>query len=106
MSRKDFDPAAVEMDGRPASQARLFDPAHEGPWRGSLEGIALGGPVAVLAYGTDETGVGHAFTCTPMLRPSLSSRAVHDFSSGMRRLMRARERLFSGRQACRTNLRI
>lgn len=58
MPRNDFDPATVEADGRPASQARLFDPAQGGPWRGSLEGIALGGQVTVLAYGTDEIGAG------------------------------------------------
>jgi mannose-6-phosphate isomerase-like protein (cupin superfamily) len=58
MSRKDFDPATVEADGRSASQARLFDPAQKGPWRGSLEGIVLGGPTTVLAYGTDEIGAG------------------------------------------------
>jgi mannose-6-phosphate isomerase-like protein (cupin superfamily) len=58
MSRRDFDPATVEADGRSASQARLFDPAQGGPWRGSLDGVALGGPVTVLAYGTDETGAG------------------------------------------------
>jgi mannose-6-phosphate isomerase-like protein (cupin superfamily) len=58
MPRKDFDPATVEADGRPASKARLFDPAQEVPWRGSLEGIALGGPTTVLTYGTDEIGAG------------------------------------------------
>ncbi|WP_443018721.1 cupin domain-containing protein [Sphingomonas sp. 7/4-4] len=58
MPRKDFDPATVEADGRPASKARLFDPAQEAPWRGSLEGIALGGPTTVLTYGTDEIGAG------------------------------------------------
>ena len=58
MPRHDFDPATVEADGRPASQARLFDPAQGGPWRGSLDGIALGGPVTVFAYGTDEIGAG------------------------------------------------
>ena len=58
MGRRDFDPVTVEADGRPASQARLFDPANDGPWRGALEGLALGGPVTVLAYGTEEVGVG------------------------------------------------
>lgn len=58
MARKDFDPATVEADGRPASKARLFDPAQESPWRGSIDGIALGGPTTVLTYGTDEIGAG------------------------------------------------
>ena len=58
MTRNDFDPATVMPDGRPAAQARLFDPAADGPWRGSVDGIALGGPVTVLAYGTDMPGVG------------------------------------------------
>jgi len=58
MARRDFDPAMVQPDGRAASRARLFDPATEGPWRGSVAGLDLNGPVTVLAYGTDETGVG------------------------------------------------
>ena len=58
MARRDFDPSTVQADGRPASRARLFDPATEGPWRGSVAGLDLNGPVTVLAYGTDETGVG------------------------------------------------
>jgi mannose-6-phosphate isomerase-like protein (cupin superfamily) len=58
MARNDFDPATVTPDGRPATQARLFDPAAEGPWRGSVAGLALGGLVTVLAYGTDTIGVG------------------------------------------------
>jgi mannose-6-phosphate isomerase-like protein (cupin superfamily) len=58
MARKDFDPATVTPDGRPATQARLFDPAVEGPWRGSVAGLALGGAVTVLTYGTDSIGVG------------------------------------------------
>jgi mannose-6-phosphate isomerase-like protein (cupin superfamily) len=58
MARNDFDPATVTPDGRPATKARLFDPAGGGPWRGSLEGIALGGPVTVLAYGNDTPGTG------------------------------------------------
>jgi mannose-6-phosphate isomerase-like protein (cupin superfamily) len=58
MGRRDFDPATVEADGRPASKARLFDPANGGPWRGVLEGLAFGGPITVLAYGTEEVGVG------------------------------------------------
>jgi len=58
MSRADFDPASVQPDGRPASRATLFDPAGGGPWRGSVAGLDLNGPVTVLAYGTDEIGVG------------------------------------------------
>lgn len=58
MARNDFDPATVTPDGRPAVKARLFDPAIEGPWRGSIEGIALGGAVTVLAYGNDTPGTG------------------------------------------------
>ena len=58
MARRDFDPSSVEADGRPASRARLFDPTVDGPWRGTVEGLALGGPVTVLAYGTDEIGRG------------------------------------------------
>jgi len=58
MSRADFDPASVQPDGRPASRATLFDPAAGGPWRGSVAGLDLNGPVTVLAYGTDEIGVG------------------------------------------------
>jgi mannose-6-phosphate isomerase-like protein (cupin superfamily) len=58
MARNDFDPATFKPDGRPAVQGRLFDPAVEGPWRGSVEGIALGGQVTVLAYGTDTVGAG------------------------------------------------
>ena len=58
MARNDFDPATVTPDGRPAAKARLFDPAGEGPWRGSVAGLALGGAVTVLTYGTDAIGVG------------------------------------------------
>lgn len=58
MARKDFDPATIEPDGRPPVRARLFDPGTEAPWRGVVEGIALGGPVTVLAYGTDAVGAG------------------------------------------------
>jgi len=58
MSRRDFDPATITPDGRPASQARLFDPSKDGPWRGSIDGLALGAQVTVLAYGTEEVGVG------------------------------------------------
>jgi mannose-6-phosphate isomerase-like protein (cupin superfamily) len=58
MARRDFDPASIAPDGRPAAQAQLFDPEKEGPWRGLVQGIALAAPVTVLAYGTDELGVG------------------------------------------------
>ena len=58
MARNDFDPSTVQPDGRPASRVRLFDPATGGPWRGSVAGLDLNGAVTVLAYGTDETGVG------------------------------------------------
>ena len=58
MARRDFDPATVKPDGRPATMARLFDPANDGPWRGSLPGLTLGGQNTVLAYGTDTVGVG------------------------------------------------
>jgi mannose-6-phosphate isomerase-like protein (cupin superfamily) len=58
MKRHDFDPSTVKPDGRPASKATLFDPARDGPWRGSLNGDALGGLVTVLAYGNDTPGKG------------------------------------------------
>ena len=58
MARRDFDPDTIKADGRPASKATLFDPAKDGPWRGAVNGLALGGPVTVLAYGTEEVGVG------------------------------------------------
>ena len=58
MARKDFDPSTFLPDARPPAQARLFDPGTEGPWRGFVEGIAIGGPVTVLAYGTDTPGAG------------------------------------------------
>lgn len=58
MARHDFDPATVTPDGRAAAQSRLFDPAVEGPWRGVVEGAALGGALTVLMYGTDTVGAG------------------------------------------------
>lgn len=58
MKREDFDAATVPPDGRPPAHARLFEPAREGPWRGSLEGLVVGGAVTVLAYGTDTPGEG------------------------------------------------
>lgn len=58
MPRRDFDPATIMPDGRPATRAQLFDPTKDGPWRGVVEGLALGGSVTVLTYGTDEIGAG------------------------------------------------
>jgi mannose-6-phosphate isomerase-like protein (cupin superfamily) len=58
MAHADFDPNTVKPDGRSPTRERLFDPATDGPWRGVVEGAALAGPVTVLAYGTDEIGVG------------------------------------------------
>ena len=58
MARRDFDPATVKPDGRPTTKARLFDPANDGPWRGSVEGLTLGGQTTVLTYGTDTVGAG------------------------------------------------
>jgi mannose-6-phosphate isomerase-like protein (cupin superfamily) len=58
MARKDFDPATITPDGRPATRATLFDPVGGGPWRGSVAGIELGGAVTVLTYGTDTLGAG------------------------------------------------
>lgn len=57
MARRDFDPATVRPDGRPATRARLFDPAI-GPWRGCIDGLTLGGQITVLTYGTDTVGAG------------------------------------------------
>lgn len=58
MARRDFDPATVKPDGRPAKKVRLFDPAIGGPWRGSVPGLTLGGQNTVLTYGTDTVGAG------------------------------------------------
>jgi mannose-6-phosphate isomerase-like protein (cupin superfamily) len=58
VARRDFDPATVKPDGRPATRARLFDPATGGPWRGAVAGLTLGGRNTVLAYGTDTVGEG------------------------------------------------
>ncbi|MFC5344279.1 cupin domain-containing protein [Brevundimonas staleyi] len=58
MARQDFDPANTPPDGRPASKSRLFDPDKDGPWKGSVPGLDLGSAVTVLAYGTDEVGIG------------------------------------------------
>ncbi|WP_114226648.1 MULTISPECIES: cupin domain-containing protein [Sphingomonas] len=56
--RHDFDPATVAPDGRQPVKFRLFDDSSTSPWRGFVEGRALGGEVTVLTYGTDEVGVG------------------------------------------------
>lgn len=56
--RVDFDVTTAVPDGRPATSRRLFEPTASGPWRGSIAGIDLNGPVTVLAYGTDELGAG------------------------------------------------
>jgi len=58
MTRRDFDPATVKPDGRPATKARLFDAETSDPWRGSVAGLALGGQNTVLTYGTDTIGAG------------------------------------------------
>lgn len=58
MTRRDFDPATVAPDGRPPAKARLFDGALAGPYRGSVNGEALGTSVTVLTYGNDEPGTG------------------------------------------------
>lgn len=58
MARRDFDPGTVTPDGRPPAMATLFDPAGAGPWRGNVEGVAIGAEVTVLTYGTDEVGGG------------------------------------------------
>ena len=58
MARRDFDPATVTADGRSPTRKSLFNPSREGPWRGSVEGVAMGGETSVLAYGTDTVGEG------------------------------------------------
>lgn len=58
MSRSDFDPTTVQPDGRSPTSTTLFDPARAGPWRGFVNGETLGGPVTVLAYGTETPGEG------------------------------------------------
>jgi mannose-6-phosphate isomerase-like protein (cupin superfamily) len=58
MMRKDFDPATVPPDGRPAVTARLFAEGAPPPWRGAVNGALLGGEVTVLAYGNDTPGTG------------------------------------------------
>lgn len=58
MPRRDYDPSTGAATGAPPSRATLFDPSGGSPWRGAVEGVELGGPVTVLAYGTDEVGAG------------------------------------------------
>lgn len=58
MARNDFDISTLAPDERAPTCGRLFDPAGGGPWRGNLEGLALGSQVTVLAYGTDTVGAG------------------------------------------------
>ncbi|MEO4000170.1 cupin domain-containing protein [Mesorhizobium sp. CAU 1732] len=58
MSRRDFDPATVTPDGRPPAKAKLFDGTIDGPYRGSVNGEALGTQITVLTYGNDEPGTG------------------------------------------------
>lgn len=58
MARRDFDPATTSPDGRSAAKQAAFDPTREGPWRGSLEGEAIGSGVTILAYGNDRPGEG------------------------------------------------
>ena len=65
MSRRDFDPATVTPDGRPPSKVRLFDGTLAGPYRGSVNGAALGTGVTVLTYGNDEPGTGPALHVHP-----------------------------------------
>ncbi len=58
MTRHDFDPDTVIPDGRRATKRTVFDPRADGPWVGSCEGDALGGPVTILAYGNTAVGDG------------------------------------------------
>ena len=58
MARNDFDPTTITPDGRPPVKTQLFDETAPGPWRGSVNGEAMGGPVTVLAYGNDTPGEG------------------------------------------------
>lgn len=58
MPRRDFDPASCSSNNRAPTQAKLFDPGPDSPWRGSVAGDVLNGPMTVLAYGTDKIGEG------------------------------------------------
>lgn len=63
--RRDFDPATIVPDGRPAARATLFDGSSGGPYRGSVNGEALGTKVTVLTYGNDEPGKGPSLHVHP-----------------------------------------
>lgn len=65
MSRRDFDPATVTPDGRPPAKAKLFDATGDRPYRGSVNGEALGTQITVLTYGNDEPGTGPALHVHP-----------------------------------------
>jgi mannose-6-phosphate isomerase-like protein (cupin superfamily) len=58
VTRRDFDPDTVQPDGRPPAKATLVAKAAARPWRGHVNGEAIGGPVTVLAYGNDIPGEG------------------------------------------------
>jgi len=58
MARHDFDPATVAPDGRRSGKARLFDGTLHGPRRGSVNDETIATQATVLAYGTDEPGLG------------------------------------------------
>nr|WP_202842364.1 cupin domain-containing protein [Luteimonas saliphila] len=49
--------AAISAGSSSVTQAAVRS-RRRGPWRGSIEGVALGGAVTVLAYGTDTPGAG------------------------------------------------
>ena len=58
MARADYDHLTVVPDGRPPSKATLFAADMPPPWRGFVNGDALGGPLTVLAYGNETPGTG------------------------------------------------
>jgi len=58
VTRRDFDPDTVQPDGRPPAKATLVAEAAARPWRGHVNGEAIGGPGTVLAYGNDIPGEG------------------------------------------------
>lgn len=58
MTDMTFEDDALEPEGAKPGSAGLFNPALKGPWRGLIAGEALGAPVTVLAYGTDQIGEG------------------------------------------------
>lgn len=49
---------AMKPHDRTTAAATLFSPDAPGPWRGSVNGETVGGPVTILAYGTDTPGEG------------------------------------------------